>query len=98
MPFTKINVQEEISLRQNSSEDFKHLWNESREEYRLIGEFISLRKQEKLTQNQIAKRAGLRQQVLSRMEKRENSPSLRMFCNVLNVMGYELQIVRRNNN
>lgn len=95
MPFTQIDIQEQITARQNESEEFKKLWNESREEYRLIGEFIALRKQEQLTQNQIAERTGIKQQVLSRMEKRENSPSLRMFCNVLQAMGYELQIVRR---
>lgn len=98
MPFTQINVQEQITINQSKSEEFKNLWEESREEYRLIGEFIALRKQEQLTQNQIAKRTGIRQQVLSRMEKKENSPSLRMFCNVLQVMGYELQIVKRNHN
>lgn len=57
--------------------------------------FTQIDIQEQLTQNQIAERTGIKQQVLSRMEKKENSPSLRMFCNVLQAMGYELQIVRR---
>ena len=37
-------------------------WNESREEYKLIGEMISLRKAEKIT-------PGSKQQVISRIEK-----------------------------
>ena len=38
---------------------------------------------------------GTRQQVISRIEKKENSPSLKSFCNILNALGYELQIVKR---
>ena len=95
MPFEKLNVQEEINRRKDASEEFEHLWEESREEYRLIGEMISIRKAERITQIELAELTGSRQQVISRIEKKENSPSLRMFCNMLQVLGYELQIVKR---
>lgn len=95
MPFVEINVQEEIEKRKQQAPDFEKAWNESREEYRLIGEMISLRKKENITQNQLALILGSKQQVISRIEKKENSPSLKMFCNILNALGYELQIVRR---
>lgn len=95
MPFEQLNVQEEINKRKNSSKDFEQLWEESREEYRLIGEMISIRKAEKVTQTELAELTGSKQQVISRIEKRENSPSLRMFCNMLQALGYELQIVKR---
>ena len=95
MPFEQLNVQEEINKRKNSSKDFEQLLEESREEYRLIGEMISIRKAEKVTQTELAELTGSKQQVISRIEKRENSPSLRMFCNMLQALGYELQIVKR---
>lgn len=95
MPFEKLNVQEEINKRKSASEEFEHLWEESREEYRLIGEMISIRKAEKVTQTELAELTGSKQQVISRIEKKENSPSLRMFCNMLQALGYELQIVKR---
>ncbi len=95
MPFEQLNVQEEIKKRKSSSKEFEQLWKESREEYRLIGEMICIRKKEKMTQSQLAELTGSKQQVISRIEKRENSPSLRIFCNILQVLGYELRIVKR---
>jgi len=95
MPFEQLNVQEEIRKRKTSSKEFEQLWEESREEYRLIGETISIRKAEKVTQTELAELTGSKQQVISRIEKKENSPSLRMFCNMLHALGYELQIVKR---
>jgi len=95
MPFGQISVQDEINKRKQNSEEFELLWKESREEYRLIGEMIRIRKAENVTQSQLAELTGSKQQVVSRIEKRENSPSLRMFCNMLYALGYELQIVKR---
>ena len=95
MPFEQLNVHEEIKKRKITSKEFEQLWEESREEYRLIGEMISIRKAEKITQTDLAKLTGSKQQVISRIEKKENSPSLRMFCNMLQALGYELQIVKR---
>ncbi|MFW5671500.1 MAG: helix-turn-helix domain-containing protein, partial [Acetivibrio ethanolgignens] len=59
------------------------------------GEMVSLRKAEKMTQSEIAAITGNRQQVISRIEKRENSPSLRIFCNILDALGYRLKIVKK---
>ena len=95
MPFVKMNVQEEIQKRKNESETFSKAWDDSREEYKLIGEMIALRKEEKITQSQLAAITGNKQQVISRIEKKENSPSLKVFCNLLNALGYELQIVKK---
>ena len=97
MPFVKINISDEIQKEKCSSPKFKKAWEESREEYRLIGEMIRLRKQEKITQSKLSEITGNKQQVISRIEKKENSPSLRIFCNLLNALGYELQIVKKSN-
>ena len=95
MAFVEINVQEEICKRKKSSETFAKVWEDSREEYRLIGEMIALRKQNKITQTKLAELLGTSQQVVSRIEKKESSPSLRMFCNMLHMLGYELKIEKR---
>ena len=96
MPFVQVNVSKEIETEKRNSPQFRKAWEESREEYRLITEMISLRKKEKMTQSSLAEITGNKQQVISRIEKRENKPSLRIFCNLLNAMGYELQIVKKN--
>lgn len=95
MPFVKMNVSKEIEKRKEESPAFAQAWNESREEYKLIGEMIRLRKAEKITQSQLAALTGSKQQVISRIEKKESSPSLKFFCNMLNALGYELQIVKK---
>lgn len=95
MPFVQVNINEEIEKHCKESPSFKKAWKESREEYKLIGEMISLRKQEKITQSKLAELTGNKQQVISRIEKKENSPSLRIFCNILDALGYELQIVKK---
>ena len=95
MAFKDVNINAEIeSLRQESPE-FKKVWDESREEYRLIGEMVALRKQEKYTQSQLAELTGNKQQVISRIETKEMMPTLRLFCNILGALGYELQIVKK---
>lgn len=94
MPFVELNVDKEIEKKCKQSETFKKMWDESREEYRLIGEMIRLRKAENKTQSQLAMLTGNKQQVISRIEKGENSPSLKTFCNLLSALGYELQIVK----
>ena len=97
MPFVKMSVKEEVEKQCEKSSSFAKAWTESREEYRLIGEMIRLRKAEKITQSQLAAIMGSKQQVISRIEKKENSPSLKFFCNILNTLGYELQIVKKQN-
>lgn len=96
MPFVRVNIQNEIEKEKKIDREFRKAWEESREEYRLIGEMIELRKREKLTQKEVADLTGGKQQDISRIEKLRVNPSLRMFCNIINALGYELQIVKKN--
>lgn len=91
MPFGKIDIQQKIHQK-NQQPEFKKAWEESREEYRLIEEMIVARKKENLTQTELANLVGSKQQVISRIEKKESSPTLRMFCQLLHALGYELKI------
>lgn len=95
MPFVQVKVDEIIEQKCRESDSFKKVWDDSREEYRLIGEMISLRKAQKMTQSQLAAVTGNKQQVISRIEKKESNPTLRTFCNLLNAIGYELKIVKK---
>ena len=72
MSFVNENINQVIETKREADADFKKVWDDSREEYRLIGEMISLRKQEKMTQGELAELVGSRQQVISRIEKKEN--------------------------
>ena len=96
MPFAPINVKQEIEKQREISSEFKKAWDESRAEYKLIGEMISLRKQEKITQKELAELTGNKQQVISRIERKESIPTIRAFSKILDALGYELQIIKKN--
>lgn len=95
MPFVSDDINRLIEEKRNCEPKFKKAWDDSREEYRLIGEMIAIRKKQKLTQTELAALTATKQQVISRIEKKEISPSLKSFCNILTALGYELQIVKR---
>lgn len=97
MPFVQVDLDEIIENERKNDPEFRKAWDESREEYRLLGEMIALRRKEKVTQKELAERIGTKQQVISRIEKKESSPSLQSFCNILSALGYELQIVKKTN-
>ena len=87
MPFLQVNVEQEIQKQREN--------DESRAEYRLIGEMISLRKKKKITQKELALLTGNKQQVISRIERKESIPTIRAFSRILDALGYELQIVKK---
>lgn len=95
MPFVQVNVKEEIEKRRENDPEFRKAWDESRAEYKLIGEMISLRKKEKITQAELAKLTGNKQQVISRIERKESIPTIRAFSHILDALGYELKIVKK---
>lgn len=95
MSFVKVDIEQKIEQKRIEDEQCKKLWDDSREEYRLIGEMTALRKAGKITQEELARLTGSRQQVISRIEKKENSPSLKSFCNILSALGYQLKIVKK---
>ena len=95
MAFVKGNVSEIIEEKRQNDPEFKKIRDESREEYRLIGEMIKIRKKERITQSKLANLIGSKQQVVSRIEKHESIPSLQFFCKMLDSLGYEIQITKK---
>ncbi len=65
-------------------------------EEKLIDEIVNIRVQQNISQKELAGKVGLKQQNISRLEKKEHSPSLKLFYSVVNALGYDLQIVKRN--
>jgi len=63
-------------------------------EFYKIGETIrKLRKEKKLTQEQLAKRVGITRQTLSKLENGDiHKVSLQVFIKILDVFDYELEI------
>lgn len=69
MTFVEVNIKEEIEKRRDTDPEFKKAWDDSRMEYRILGELIKLRKEKGLTQKELAKITGDTQQRISQIEK-----------------------------
>lgn len=61
----------------------------------LIDQFIEIRKKENVSQTELAKMIGSKQQAISRLESKEHSPSLKLFYSILDALGYELVIEKK---
>jgi len=91
MPFKQINVNEQIVEKRKNDTEFDALWQESRNEYKLLAELVKIRKESNLSQTELAEKSGNKQQVISRIENKENSPTLKTLCSILDVLGYEIK-------
>lgn len=65
------------------------------EEYKLIDEIIQIRKEQNVSQTNVAKLLGVKQQAISRFENKENSPSLKFFCSIVDALGYKIKIEKK---
>ncbi len=93
MPFKEINVNDIIEKQKKDDPEFEKAWTESRMEYDIIGQIIKLRKQQELSQKELAEKIQKSQQAVSRVENKEVSPSLKLICSIVDSLGYELKIV-----
>jgi DNA-binding XRE family transcriptional regulator len=93
MSFEKVNINQVIHDTLAKDSELKQIWDESRTEYNVLGNLIKLRKEKGLSQVELAGLSGNKQQVISRIENRENSPTLKTLCSILDVLGYDIQFV-----
>lgn len=63
-------------------------------EKELIDEIVNLRKEQNMSQDKLAELTGNKQQAISRIEKKEHSPSLKLFYSMVRALGYDLKIVK----
>ena len=95
MPFVKVDINAEIENQRNADPEFRKIWDESRSEYKVLGELIKLRKEKGFSQVELAEKSGNKQQAISRIENKENSPTLKTLCTILDVLDYDIEFVPR---
>ncbi|HCL4447203.1 TPA: helix-turn-helix transcriptional regulator [Clostridium botulinum] len=66
-------------------------------QYQLIKSLVEFRKSAKITQQEIAEKSGLTQQMVSRIEQVTNSPRLDVFLRYVSALGLELKINKDEN-
>ena len=65
------------------------------EEFDLICEYIKIRYESKMSQRDLAKKIGIAQSTIARMEKNMHSMSISNFTKLLSALGYRLEIVEK---
>lgn len=58
-------------------------------------ELTKIRKAEKISQKELARRTGYSQQAISRIEKKVHIPTLKSLTDIVEAMGYELKIEKK---
>ena len=92
MPFKKVNCRENLEKAiQDDPSLIKHV-EEFKQEYTLIKSIVTARKNLGLTQKDVAIRSGLTQQMISRIENIDNSPSLSNFIKYVDALGLKLSV------
>jgi DNA-binding XRE family transcriptional regulator len=61
----------------------------------VIDKLIEIRKNENISQSELAKMTGSTQQAISRFEQKSHSPSLKMLVSITNALGYDIQFVKK---
>jgi len=97
MPFEKLDVKAFIKETLDADAELREIWDNSRMEYAVLGELVKIRKSKGLSQAELAERTGNKQQVISRIEKKKSSPTLKTVCMILNSLDYDIQLVPRQN-
>ena len=65
------------------------------EEFDLICKYIKIRYESNISQRELASRIGIAQSTIARMEKNMHSMSIGNFIKLLDVLGYKLEIVKK---
>ena len=61
----------------------------------LIDRVIQIRKDENISQAELAERTGNTQQAISRFEQKTHSSSVKLLASIINALGYEVRLVKK---
>ena len=64
-------------------------------EFDLICEYIKIRYESNISQRELASKIGIAQSTIARMEKNMHSMSIGNFVKLLSVLGYKLEIIKK---
>lgn len=73
-------------------EEFRLLWREREAAYKVARELIRLRKKQGLSQSEVARRAGLKQPAIARLESGAVKPTLDTIQRVAHALGREVEV------
>ncbi len=97
MPFVEYDADKAIENAKQQDPEFEKLWDEGQVERYIVNEIRYLRNRKGMTQEELARKCGVHQQEISRMESQRTSPSLKKISKMLNALDCEVKIVPKAN-
>jgi DNA-binding XRE family transcriptional regulator len=91
MPFKKLDVKE-IMKEELKDASFKTNYELIKKEYELIEKIVAIRKNKGMTQSELAKKAHVSQQAISRLEREKHIPKMDTLMKILNGLGLKLTV------
>ena len=91
MPFEKLNVQA-LLKEELKDEKLKSSFDQVKKEYELIEQIVQIRKQKKISQVELAQKAHVSQQAISRLEKEKHIPKIDTLMKIVNGLGLKLTL------
>ncbi len=91
MAFKKNNAEQIVNEKIKNDSEFKKQYKQVEKEYNLIEQVIIARKNQGMTQKELANKIGVKQQVISRFENEKNAPTLDSFVNILDGLDLEIK-------
>ncbi len=95
MAFKKININKIINEKITQDKEFSKAYSEVEKEYQLIREVVKARKEMGLTQQELADKIGVKQQVISRFECEKHIPTLDNFLKIIDGVGLNLKLEQK---
>lgn len=87
---TKFKTHSQVLKEQLKDPKFKRVYGELGPEYELIRALIEARLRNKYSQAELAKKAGMQQSAIARIESGAVSPTLQTFTKIANAIGKEI--------
>lgn len=91
MPFKEVDIEKLIEEEKVKDPEFAKTFDAIEKEYDLIGELVQKRKSQGLSQKDLADKLGVRQQVISRIERKKQSTTVSSLVKMGQELGLELQ-------
>ena len=94
MPFVKVDIKGILNDELKNKELETH-FNQVKKEYELIEQIVVMRKKLNITQVELAKKAQVSQQAISRLEKEKHIPNLDTLLRIVDGLGLRLVLEER---
>lgn len=95
MGFKKVDCVEEINKMMQEDPEVAEYVQEFNKQYELMQSIVKARKELGLTQKDISRKSGLTQQMVSRIETINNSPTLSNFLKYISALGLDFNLVEK---